>query len=73
MPTAEFKPSTVTLTAYLMVDGFFLRARRTDRTASLLRERRSFLAAVGGLGSASWSVSVQFAEKKSSFTAQNSA
>lgn len=62
----------VLLTAYLMVEGFFLRARSTDSTVSLLRERSVFPTA-GGLGKASWRVSGQLAEKKSSFTAQNSA
>lgn len=62
----------VLLTAYLMVEGFFLSARSTDRMVSLLR-KRSVLPIAGGLGKASWRVSGQLAEKKSSFTAQNSA
>lgn len=42
----------VSLTAYLMLEGFFLSASRTERTASLLRER-SVLVVAGGLGKAS--------------------
>lgn len=65
-------PHSTPLTAYRIAEGFFFSASSTDRIASLLRVRR-VLAAAGGLGRASWRVSGQLAEKKSSFTAQNSA
>lgn len=55
-----------------MADGFFLSASKTERMVSLLRESSIFPAG-GGLGRLSCKLSGQLAEKKSSFTAQNSA
>lgn len=72
IPRGNVGNVTETLTAYLMVEGFFFSERSTDRIVSLLRVSR-LLAAEGGLGRASWMLSGQFAEKKSSLTAQNSA